>query len=219
VAAPAHWDIFLAWAEETAREASATRVRVVNYGGDALPEAAAARGYDLWRSAYTMAIDFDETPPAMSPCPPGIALRTYRAADADPLRVGINEVFRDDPFFSQLSAARFRGDYVDVPVMQPDLWVLAWEEDELAGFALGYAAWHGVNGSGEVKSVGVRPAWRRRGLGEALVRSAFLRLHAQGLRRVVLGVDASNETEAVRLYERVGMRIVQQAADNWALDL
>jgi ribosomal protein S18 acetylase RimI-like enzyme len=34
----------------------------------------------------------------------------------------------------------------------------------------------------------------------------------------MLGVDASNETAAVRLYERVGMHIARQA-DNWALDL
>jgi mycothiol synthase len=218
VAAPDHWDCFLAWAEATARDAGAKRVRVVSYRGDALPSAATSRGYFLWRSAYTMCIDFDHTSPATAPSPPGVALRAYCAVDDERLRNGINEVFRDDPFFTRLSSERFRGDYLDAPGMDPDLWVLAWEEEELAGFALGFAAWHGVNGSGAVKSVGVRPAWRRRGLGQALVRSAFVRLHARGVRRVLLGVDASNETAAVRLYERVGMRIVQQA-DNWALDL
>ena len=218
VAAPDHWDCFLVWAEATARDAGAKRVRVLSYCGDALPNAAASRGYVLWRSAYTMAIDLGRKVPAASPSPPGIALRAYRAADDERLRDGINDVFRDDPFFARLSAERFRADYLDAPGMDPGLWVLAWDEEELAGFALGFAAWHGVNGSGEVKSVGVRPAWRRRGLAESLVRSAFGRLHARGLRRVVLGVDASNETAAVRLYERVGMRIVQQA-DNWAVDL
>jgi mycothiol synthase len=218
VAAPDHWDGFLAWAEASAREAGAKRVRVVSYRGDALPGAAAARGYALWRSAYTMAIDFGDTPPTSSPSPPGIALQAYRPTDSEPLRDAINEVFRDDPFFVRLSSEHFRADYLEAPAMDPALWVLAWDDEELAGFSLGFAAWHGVAASGEVKSVGVRPAWRRKGLGEAVVSSTLARLHAQGLRRVFLGVDASNETEAVRLYERVGMRIVRRA-DNWALDL
>jgi ribosomal protein S18 acetylase RimI-like enzyme len=165
-----------------------------------------------------MGIDFGDAPPATSPSPPGIDLRAYRAADEERLRDGLNDVFRDDPFFSQLSSERFRAEYLDALGMDAALWVLAWDEDELAGFALGFAAWHGESGSGEVKSVGVRPPWRRKGLGEALVRSTFVRLHARGLRRIFLGVDASNETDAVRLYERVGMRIVRQA-DNWVLDV
>lgn len=218
VAAPDHWDCFLTWAEASARESGAKRVRVVSHGGDALPSAAASRGYVLWRSAYTMAIDFDDSPPAAPVSAPGIALRAYRPSDEKRLRDGINEVFRDDPFFGRLSTDGFRGDYLEAPGMEPGLWVLAWDGDELAGFALGFSAWHGEEGSGEVKSLGVREPWRRKGLGETLARSAFLRLHARGLRQVLLGVDASNETEAVRLYERVGMRIVQQL-DNWALDL
>jgi mycothiol synthase len=218
VAAPDHWDCFLAWAEARAREAGAKRVRVLSYGGDSLPGAAASRGYVPWRSAYTMCIDFGRAAPAASPSPRGIALRAYGAVDGERLRDGINEVFRDDPFFVRLSSGRFRSEYLDAPGMDPALWVLAWDEEELAGFSLGFGAWHGVDGSGEVKSVGVRPAWQRRGLGEALVTSTLARLHTHGLCRVLLGVDASNETDAARLYERVGMRVVRRS-DNWALDL
>ena len=165
-----------------------------------------------------MCIDFGQAAPVASPTPMGIGLRTYRPGDADQLRDAINEVFRDDPFFTQLSPGRFREDYLHALGMNPELWVLAWDEEELAGFCLGFAAWHGVDGSAEVKSVGVRPPWRRRGVGETLVTSAFRRIHACGFRRVMLGVDASNETQAARLYERVGMRITQQA-DNWVLEL
>ena len=56
------------------------------------------------------------------------------------------------------------------------------------------------------------------GLGEGLLRTAFATLHARGLRRVGLGVDAENVTGALRLYERAGMRKVGQT-DNWILDV
>ena len=62
-------------------------------------------------------------------------------------------------------------------------------------------------GAGLVAVLGVRPAWRRHGLGEALLRQAFHDLAARGQRRVGLGVDAENTTGATRLYERVGMSI------------
>ena len=55
--------------------------------------------------------------------------------------------------------------------------------------------------------IGVRVAWRRRGIGEALLRLAFCELYARGRRRVGLGVDAENTTGATRLYERVGMEV------------
>ena len=55
------------------------------------------------------------------------------------------------------------------------------------------------------------PAWRRRGLGLALLRQAFTWFWERGERRVGLGVDTENPTDARRLYERAGMRAVWQA--------
>jgi ribosomal protein S18 acetylase RimI-like enzyme len=44
------------------------------------------------------------------------------------------------------------------------------------------------------------------------------RFQERGLARATLGVDAENVTNAVRLYESIGMRIVSRG-DNWVLDL
>jgi ribosomal protein S18 acetylase RimI-like enzyme len=55
-------------------------------------------------------------------------------------------------------------------------------------------------------------------LGEALLRAVFGELYSRGLRRVGLGVDAENETGALSLYKRVGLRPVSRG-DNWVLDL
>lgn len=218
VAAPNHWDKFLAWAEDEAREAGASRVRVLSYAGESLANAAAARRYFRWRSSYRMQIDLGLAAPDQSPLPERIELRPYGESDANRLRDALNEVFARDPFFAQLTRAQFRESFLNDARMDSTLWVLAWDGEDLVGFSLGFASWHGNVDVGEVRSVGVRSSWRRQGLGEALVRSTLRLLHARGLRLVTLGVDASNETGAVRLYERVGMRIAEQR-DNWALDL
>ena len=55
--------------------------------------------------------------------------------------------------------------------------------------------------------VGVRRAWRRRGLGLALLRHAFGEYRRRGVRKVGLSVDAESVTGAPRLYERAGMRL------------
>ncbi len=62
-------------------------------------------------------------------------------------------------------------------------------------------------GVGWIHSIGVRPAWRRRGLGEALLRHTFRELYRRGRGQIGLGVDAANPTDATRLYERVGMHV------------
>ena len=60
----------------------------------------------------------------------------------------------------------------------------------------------------------MRRPWRRRGLGEALLRESFLRFAERGKRAAGLGVDAENTTGAVALYERVGMHVVRRS-DTW----
>jgi mycothiol synthase len=65
---------------------------------------------------------------------------------------------------------------------------------------------------GYVKDLAVRPAFRGRGLGEALLRAVFAAFAHRGVREVRLKVDASNPTGAVRLYRRVGMEELRRHA-------
>jgi ribosomal protein S18 acetylase RimI-like enzyme len=59
-----------------------------------------------------------------------------------------------------------------------------------------------------VKDLVVRESWRGRGLGEALLRRALPVFAGRGESRLELKVHADN-TSAIRLYERVGMRVVE----------
>jgi ribosomal protein S18 acetylase RimI-like enzyme len=60
-------------------------------------------------------------------------------------------------------------------------------------------------GTGAIQNLGVLPAHRGRGLGEALLLQALRGFRAAGLRQAMLEVTAQNDG-AVRLYRRVGFR-------------
>jgi mycothiol synthase len=217
VAAPGHWDVFLDWAEETARAEAVPRVRVFFPAGHELAQVLASRGYRYWRSAYTMQIEFGDAPDVPTP-PRGIDLRSYQDTDVELLRNALNEAFEEDPFHEEATPEKFRAFYLSARGFDPSLWLLAWDADALAGFVLAFPQRLGDPDLGGIEVLGVRPAWRRRGLGKLLLRAAFGELYALGLRRAALGVDAGNETGALQLYEGVGMRVVRQG-DNWVLDV
>jgi ribosomal protein S18 acetylase RimI-like enzyme len=71
---------------------------------------------------------------------------------------------------------------------------------------------------GWVSLVGVRPRWRGRGLGHALLTRSLDSLRRRGLSRAGLSVDAANTTGALRLYEQAGMT-AHPAFTAWSLDL
>lgn len=218
VAAPGHWQPFFDWAEERARAEQLSRVRAYFPPGHELADLVESRGYRLWRSAYTMEIELGDAAPERPRFPPGLEVRAYRAGDADLLRAALNEAFAGDPLFRRATQAHFHAFYLDARGFDPSLWLLAWDLAELAGFMLALPEHTGDRSLGWVESLGVRPQWRRRGLATALLQAGFRALHARGIRRVGLGVDAENETGALRLYERIGMHAVRRA-DSWVLDL
>ena len=105
---------------------------------------------------------------------------------------------------------RWRRQQLDAPLARPDMSFVALAGDEIAGVCLCATHESGERGYGWVGILGVRPPWRRRGLGEALLRTAFRAFAAEGATRVGLGVDGENTTGAVRLYERAGMRVIRR---------
>jgi mycothiol synthase len=209
-AAPGHWNAFFDWAEQEARERGIPLVRTQVPHGHELAEIVAARGYEPWRYSLTMEIALAGRPRVTAP----LDFRSYRDEDEPVLLAALNEAFSEDPFFHRVGPSNFREFYLGSRGHDPGLWTLAWDGAELAGCSLAYPQRGSDTELGWVGTLGVRKAWRRRGLGEALLRTSFAKLWERGLRRVALGVDAQNVTGALRLYERVGMRQVGRS-DNW----
>ena len=64
--------------------------------------------------------------------------------------------------------------------------------------------------SGYVAGLGVRQAFQGKGLGEALLRHAIQFYSELGRSKLLLTVDAGNESGALRLYEKVGMKSISE---------
>jgi ribosomal protein S18 acetylase RimI-like enzyme len=84
------------------------------------------------------------------------------------------------------------------------VWFVIRDGDELAAVTRNDS---NVAGGGYVGAIGVRLAWRGKGLAKALLYRTFAEFWRRGTTRVALDVDSQNETGAVRLYERVGMHV------------
>jgi ribosomal protein S18 acetylase RimI-like enzyme len=71
---------------------------------------------------------------------------------------------------------------------------------------------------GWVRGLGVLPSGRGRGIATFLLRVAFAEFARRGRDQVGLGVDTENVTNALRLYEGLGMTL-HFAADTWEIRL
>ena len=173
------------------------------------PDAAAralfeSRGYREVRRFYEMAIELTE-PPAEPALPDGLVLDELREDEYEAFFAALNEAFADhwewhpEPFEEWLE--RRRGQHRDE---HGPVWFVVRDGDELAAVTRNDAS---VAGGGYVGAIGVRPAWRGKGLAKALLYRTFAEFWRRGTTRVTLDVDSQNATGAVALYERVGMHV------------
>jgi ribosomal protein S18 acetylase RimI-like enzyme len=85
---------------------------------------------------------------------------------------------------------------------------VAW--DQRSAQIAGYSLCRYRMGIGWVGTLGVRRAWRKRGLGEALLLHSFCEFYKRGMQTIGLGVDAENPTGATRLYKKAGMYVAAE---------
>lgn len=97
---------------------------------------------------------------------------------------------------------------MDRETFDPSIWFLAFEENDIVGVALN--AYDRDSDTVWVDHLGVRRAWRKRGIGKALLLHSFDEFYRRGIKTVKLSVDSKSLTNAPRLYENVGMKTVQE---------
>jgi ribosomal protein S18 acetylase RimI-like enzyme len=161
-----------------------------------------------------MVADLD-SPPEVPPFPAGILVRPFDPdTETEEVYRTFVDTFKDhfgfieQPFEKGL--AEFKHNYINEPGYDPRYWFVAMDGEKMAGICICRAEDSEDPDSGWVGKLGVRRAWRNRGLGDALLKHAFAAFYADGKRRAGLGVDAASLTGALKLYERAGMRVQRQ---------
>lgn len=173
-----------------------------------------ANGYRLVRYFNNLEIQL-EGKTFIPRWPHGIELRPYQhPQQAEPIFRAFQEAFADhwgvvaETFESAFP--RWQHHRFDQPEFDPGLWFVAWDDDQIAGFSLCEKHKPADPDCGWVAQLGVRPAWRRQGLGLALLEQSFAALQAMGKPRAGLNVDSDSPTGANRLYEKAGMHLTKQ---------
>lgn len=165
-----------------------------------------ARGFAPVRQYYEMAMDLDAESPKAH-WPPGLEPRAFRTGIDD--RVvweADSEAFSEHFLYEARPFEEWRLRHLEAGSSDTTLWSLAWDGDELAGYVIPVCGELGA----EIGDLAVRKPWRGRGLASALLLAAFATLRERGQTIVRLYVDAQNVTNAVRVYESVGMRVARR---------
>ena len=168
-------------------------------------------GYSPNRVGFEMRISMTKRPQPTQ-LPAGIVLRRYQhERDLRLLVDVVRDAFSDHFGYIEQSfekdLAEFRHWLDNDKHFAEELVLLAYDEatGEAIGCLLGLTQDHRHPDIGFIDIVGVRRGYRRRGLAQALLTRSFGQYWDRGTPTVSLSVDGQSLTNAVALYERVGM--------------
>jgi mycothiol synthase len=174
-------------------------------------------GYAHARTFYVMRMQLDG-PIAELQMPDRISIRAFDPErDTSAVHAALMEAFGENwghTSFDQWVHEHIEGESSD---FDAGLWLLALDGDEVVGAVCSRSRTARSPDAAHVDDLGVRSAWRGRGIGRALLLAALHELQRRGIPAVELGVDSGNRG-ATRLYEGVGMRIVRRA-EAWGKQL
>ena len=191
--------------EDRLRELGVARMHSVTLAPETTaPPLLTARGYREVRRFWEMTIELGDAPPPAPAVPDGLRIERFSDDSARAFHAALEEAFAEhweyqpQPFDTWWDRQVARHDH------DPSLWFLVRDGDEIAAATRNDPE---RSGGGWIGAIGVRPAWRGRGLAKALLLHSFREFHRRGKRRVGLGVDSENATGATKLYESVGMAV------------
>jgi ribosomal protein S18 acetylase RimI-like enzyme len=215
-------DAILAWGEARARQyidqAPPDAEVLMRCGIDTKDAFArdlyARHGMAVVRYFQEMVIELGERP-AEPEIPAGIGIRPFdQKTELEQVVLAYQDSFQDhfgyveEPLDKIMEALQYMMD--KDPHFDPEVQFVAMDGDEVAGFSLCATTTVEDPEMGYINVLGVRRAWRKRGLGLALLRHSFRKLYDKEAKRVGLDVDTASLTGATRLYEKAGMSVTRQ---------
>lgn len=168
-----------------------------------------AGGYHNYLSFLMMETHLTE-PPKAAQWPPNVTVRPFNPDQDAQITYEVDEAASRDKGYSTLMTfeqwskrMNLNGEGFD-----PSLWFLACHGEQIVGNALNY--YDTKTQTGWVDHLGILRAWRKQGIGEALLLHSFAAFYRRGIYHIQLNVDSASLTNAPRLYEKVGMHTAQQ---------
>jgi mycothiol synthase len=144
--------------------------------------------------------------PSIPLWPAGISIHSMQPGEELQVFEVYKEAFQDQQSQTPCDFADWAAWSFREAAFEPALWLLAREGSEIVGFALCHLDSSVQGATGVIDDLGVKHLWRRRGLGLALLQSAFGAFYQRGVRQCLLGVAAENSGAGTGLYERAGMQ-------------
>jgi len=138
------------------------------------------------------------------PLPQGFEIKPVLPAHLQQIWELNNDAYTNRDFISVPTEVEFQ-EFKDNPLNEYSLWIIAWKNDEIAGFVLSQIE----KGRGEITQVSVREKYRRKGLAYALLIENLLRLQSKGVEIVRLDTSGENIAGAKSLYEKVGFKLIK----------
>jgi len=189
--------------EERLRALGAARIHNVTLAPDnAAPPLLESRGYHEVRRFWDMTIELGDDPPRDPQLPEGFRIEPFSPERARAFHGALEEAFAEHWEYEPQPFEKWWERQVAKPDHDPSLWFLVRTGEDVVAATRNDPE---RSGGGWIGAIGVRPAWRGRGLAKALLLHSFREFHRRGQRRVGLGVDSQNATGATRLYEGIGM--------------
>ena len=174
----------------------------------------ARRGWTAARRFWRMRRELDAPGPAPA-WPAGVQVHDLRRPDDErPVHALVQRCFSEIGGEHERPFEQWASYLLDAERFDPALCLVAAADGQVVGTALGQEN----PDYGFVRQLAVDPAHRGRGLALALLHESFRRHRERGLPATVLGVDAGNPTGALALYEKAGMRVVEQFT-RWEWDV
>ncbi len=219
---PLHQTMFR-WFEARAREIEATNpttnsVNLEVWASDTQPDQHALfkqEGYKPFRYGYNMARSLTDQPIPDFVLPAGFEIRPVTPTHYRAIWDAGVEAFRDGNGYSEVSPDQYERWLNDPLEFQPDMWKVAWniEKNEVAAMVLNY-----VNENenrefnrqrGYTENISTQRQYRKLGLARALIVESLRMFKAMSMTEAALGVDATNPTGALRVYEDCGFKPVK----------
>ena len=143
-----------------------------------------------------------------------ISLRRNIEEDVKMLNWLDNECFKEHFNYRPATIEETRYSLLNNPYFKEQEWFFSVLNKENVGYVgVGIDEKYNVEKnvkSGIILDIGVLKAYRRKGIGTKLMLHGLETLKAKDMTKAVLGVDDFNPTKAIKLYEKVGFKVVKK---------